>query len=115
MSSAQSQPGHRGAIWRPRQRAHWWLASVLVGCLLPAGLVHAEALRLAERFTQVYLMAPEAIRAESRRAARVAATTPRRRLFIGWARIVFRLPPAPAWLPNIALDAISRRGPPVPA
>ena len=63
MTSAKAQSGQRGAVWRPRQRAHWWLASVLVGCLLPAGLMHAEAMRLAERLTQVYLMAPEAIRA----------------------------------------------------
>ena len=62
MTSAHSHSGHTGARWRPRQRAHWWLASVLVGCLLPAGLVQAEALRLAERLAQVYLMAPEEIR-----------------------------------------------------
>lgn len=52
-----------------RRHSRWWLAGLLVGCLLPAGLVHAEAMRMAERLTQICLMAPAAIRAESRRVA----------------------------------------------
>ncbi|WP_232823870.1 hypothetical protein [Salinicola sp. CPA57] len=114
MSSAKAQSGQRGAVWRPRQRAHWWLASVLVGCLLPAGLMHAEAMRLAERLTQVYLMAPEAIRAESRRVARVAAKRPTH------PQATASLAPLPGYsepvvIASAALDVISRRGPPVPA
>ncbi|OLO07128.1 hypothetical protein BTW08_14000 [Salinicola sp. MH3R3-1] len=114
MTSAKAQSGQRGAIWRPRQRAHWWLASVLVGCLLPAGLLHAEALRLAERLTQVYLMAPEAIRAESRRVARVAAKRPvHPQAAAARARRSFYVEPAISL--SAALDVISRRGPPVSA
>ncbi|WP_322529364.1 hypothetical protein R5R73_07880 [Salinicola sp. LHM] len=114
MTSAKAQSGPRGAVWRPRQRAHWWLASVLVGCLLPAGLIHAEAMRLAERLTQVYLMAPEAIRAESRRVARVAAKRP---VYPQRAAAFIQSPgySPPLIAASAALDVISRRGPPVPA
>ncbi|WP_239496285.1 hypothetical protein [Salinicola peritrichatus] len=111
MTSAHSQSGHRANVWRPRQRAHWWLASVLVGCLLPAGLVHAEAMRLAERLTQVYLMAPEAIRAESRRMARAPTTHPQPRAVMPLAS--FAAYTAPVVVASAALDAFSRRGPPV--
>jgi len=114
MTSAKAQSGQRGAVWRPRQRAHWWLASVLVGCLLPAGLMHVEAMRLAERLTQVYLMAPEAIRAESRRVARVGAKHPAHPQAAAYPT----LPPGycdPFIAASAALDVISRRGPPIPA
>lgn len=114
MTSAKAQSGQRGAVWRPRQRAHWWLASVLVGCLLPAGLMHAEALRLAERLTQVYLMAPEAIRAESRRVACVAAKRPTHPQAMASLTPWFGYT-APFLVASAALDAISRRGPPVSA
>ncbi|WP_251978986.1 hypothetical protein [Salinicola avicenniae] len=114
MTSVPAQSGQRGAIWRPRQRAHWWLASVLVGCLLPAGLVHAEAMRLAERLTQVYLMAPEAIRAESRRAAK-SPIHPRPVIRFR-SSLQFILPGPPPWrVPSAAHDVLSRRGPPRPA
>ncbi|MCE3027574.1 hypothetical protein [Salinicola sp. DM10] len=112
MTSAHSHTGHTGARWRPRQRAHWWLASVLVGCLLPAGLVQAEALRLAERLAQVYLMAPEEIRAESRRVARAPTTHPQPpRLAL--PALVGVLPALVA-VRRLAHDAFSRRGPPLP-
>lgn len=112
MSSAKAQTGQRGAIWRPRQRAHWWLASVLVGCLLPAGLMQAEAMRLAERLTQVYLMAPEAIRAESRRVARIAAKRPTYPQTVATSALPSRYI-SPVVASPAALDVVSRRGPPV--
>lgn len=96
---------------RARHRAQWWLAGLLVGCLLPAGLMHPEALRIAERLTQICLMAPEAIRAQSRRVER-------RKRLLGIRR---RRPPSPRlWrLPqrfyhvlSVGLDVLSRRGPP---
>ncbi|WP_245391705.1 hypothetical protein [Salinicola aestuarinus] len=113
MTLARSQTGPCAKAWRPRQRAHWWLASVLVGCLLPASLSHADALRLAERLTQIYLMAPEAIRAESRRVLRKPATDP-------WPQLARSAPAAnfytsPLGVPAIALTAFLRRGPPEPA
>ncbi|GAB3340142.1 hypothetical protein ACFO0E_03345 [Chromohalobacter beijerinckii] len=96
---------------RARHRAQWWLAGLLVGCLLPAGLMHSDALRIAGRLTQVCLMAPEAIRAQSRRVER-------RKRLLGTRR---RRPPSPRlWrLPqrfyhvlSVGLDVLSRRGPP---
>ncbi|WP_280539532.1 hypothetical protein [Chromohalobacter sp. 11-W] len=96
---------------RTRHRAQWWLAGLLVGCLLPAGLMHPDALRIAERLTQICLMAPEAIRAQSRRVER-------RKRLLGTRR---RRPPSPRlWrLPqrfyhvlSVGLDVLSRRGPP---
>ncbi|MBZ9568150.1 MULTISPECIES: hypothetical protein [Modicisalibacter] len=58
---------------RARRTSRWWLAGLLVGCLLPTTLGHAEALRLAEQITQICLMAPAAIREESRRARKRAS------------------------------------------
>jgi len=58
---------------RARRTSRWWLAGLLVGCLLPTTLGHGEALRLAEQITQICLMAPAAIREESRRARKRAA------------------------------------------
>ncbi|GAB2795877.1 hypothetical protein GCM10027040_22810 [Halomonas shantousis] len=96
---------------RYRHRTHWWLASLLVGYLLPAGLVQAEALRVAERLTCICLLAPEAIRAESRRVAD--------RRF--WRPFTARVPRfetqlsngLPPWhAPSADHDVLSRRGPP---
>ncbi|MHB0774329.1 hypothetical protein [Halomonas sp. WWR20] len=94
-----------------RRRTQWWLASLLVSCLLPAGLVQAEAMRIAERLTQICLMAPEAIRAESRRVAerRVCPSFASR---LPIPRII-ALSPAPWHVPSADHDVLSRRGPPV--
>ncbi|MCK0714628.1 hypothetical protein ACFO0U_12415 [Chromohalobacter sarecensis] len=96
---------------RTRHRAQWWLAGLLVGCLLPAGLVHPDALRIAERLTQICLMAPEAIRAQSRRVAR------RKRLLVIARRRprssrLWRLPQRFYHVLSVGLDVLSRRGPP---
>ncbi|ABE59533.1 MULTISPECIES: hypothetical protein [Chromohalobacter] len=95
---------------RARHRAQWWLAGLLVGCLLPAGLMHPEALRIAERLTQICLMAPEVIRAQSRRVAH------RRRLLTGRRRPFtprrVRLPRRVCHLMSVGVDTLSRRGPP---
>lgn len=95
-----------------RRRSRWWLAGLLVGCLLPAALVHAEALRLAERLTQICLMAPEAIRAESRRVARRKAgrCLPQRRARPR-RRVLARCRPANG-VPCADQDVLNRRGPP---
>ncbi|MCG7598949.1 hypothetical protein MHM84_04060 [Halomonas sp. McH1-25] len=95
-----------------RRRTRWWLAGLLVGCLLPAGLVHAEALRLAERLTQICLMAPDAIRAQSRRVARRKA----RRCLPSHVSLPCR-PVVPACRPAMGVpcagqDVLNRRGPP---
>lgn len=96
---------------RARHRAQWWLAGLLVGCLLPAGLMHPEALRIAERLTQICLMAPEVIRAQSRRVAQ------RRRLLVTARRRPVtprrvRLPRPVCHRLSVGVDTLSRRGPP---
>ena len=58
-----SQAETSGSRQRSRRLSRWWLAGLLVGCLLPSSLVHAEAVRIAEQLTQICLMAPAAIRA----------------------------------------------------
>lgn len=114
MSSAspRAAPPAEVRASRRRTRSRWWLAGLLVGCLLPAALVQAEALRLAERLTQICLMAPEAIRAESRRVARRKA----------WHYLPRRQPrPRPTMharcrpasgVPCADHDVLNRRGPP---
>lgn len=105
-----SQTETSGSRQRSRRLSRWWLAGLLVGCLLPSSLVHAEAVRIAEQLTQICLMAPAAIRAESRRVARRARLgLPRRR----------HVKAAPGTVRNqregtpcAGLDVLNRRGPP---
>ncbi|MDR5898055.1 hypothetical protein QC823_03495 [Halomonas vilamensis] len=49
--------------------ARWWLAGLLVSCLLPVSLHPAEALRNGERSVCTYLWVPAVLRARSRRVA----------------------------------------------
>ncbi|WP_136066970.1 hypothetical protein [Modicisalibacter radicis] len=100
-----------GSRQRSRRLSRWWLAGLLVGCLLPSSLVHAEAVRIAEQLTQICLMAPAAIRAESRRVARRRAqrSVPRRR-HVRSCRGTVRT--RREGLPCAGLDVLNRRGPP---
>ncbi|RAW08179.1 hypothetical protein DKQ62_04830 [Halomonas elongata] len=99
---------------RPRGApARWWLAGLLVGCLLPAGLSQAEW-RPIERVVQMCILAPALIRASSQLQARrrsrrrwpsrVAPCRP-----TGQARPVIRREPLRA---VAAHDVLTRRGPP---
>ncbi|MFP4261783.1 MAG: hypothetical protein ACLFRS_00360 [Halomonas sp.] len=95
-----------------RRHARWWLAGLLVGCLLPAGLPQAELLRHAERLAPICILAPALIRASSRLQARRRA---RRR----WPRRTAPTRPARlrrcrAWVrrATAAHDVLTRRGPP---
>lgn len=99
----------------PRRQTRWWLAGLLVGCLLPAGLAHAEGLRHAERIVQISILAPALIRASSRLQARHRALLGR------WPLTRRRFRPAPFRLPadacprrraTAAHDVLTRRGPP---
>ncbi|WP_249322377.1 MULTISPECIES: hypothetical protein [Halomonas] len=98
-----------------RRPARWWLAGLLVGCLLPAGLAQGETLRQAERLVQVCILAPALIRASSRLQARRRARRawPLRVLGRPGARGRLPLPPSPRRrLATAAHDVLTRRGPP---
>lgn len=110
LADAPGAPSQRST---PRRPARWWLAGLLVGCLLPAGLAQADGLRHAERIVQICILAPALIRASSRLQAR-------RRALVRWPVEPVRLaPPAPLpFLPwpqrraTAAHDVLTRRGPP---
>ncbi|QJQ97191.1 hypothetical protein HIO72_14770 [Halomonas sp. PA5] len=96
---------------RHRVRARWWLAGLLVGCLLPAGLAQSDAVRLVNRVVQICWLVPETIRAESRRLARRCRWQPRRRHGADHRRRLIRIAsPPPSFCAG--LDVLTRRGPP---
>lgn len=96
-----------------RRTSRWWLAGLLVGCLLPAGLAQVESLRPVERVAQVCILVPALLCARSRLHAR-------RRALARWFRRALRwptsgpgaLPVAAPWYPVAAHDVLTRRGPP---
>ncbi|SEM73252.1 hypothetical protein [Halomonas caseinilytica] len=100
---------------RPRGApARWWLAGLLVGCLLPAGLAQAEW-RPVERVVQMCILAPALIRASSRQLQ--ARRRSRRR----WLSRMAPCRPVGQPLPVVcreplravaAHDVLTRRGPP---
>lgn len=101
---------------RPRRRTtRWWLAGLLVGCLLPASLAQVESLRPVERAAQVSILVPALLRVRSRLHAR-------RRALVRWVRRAARWPregargvARPALAPRhpvAAHDVLTRRGPP---
>lgn len=102
----------------PRQRRmmpRWWLAGLLVSCLLPASLAQAESPRATERLVQICIMAPALIR------ARTVLKACRRRL-ASYPPVDWRYPArnvrrhmAPLVAPVAALDVVSPRGPPITA
>lgn len=114
---ARTQPddAKASAAMSRRRPARWWLAGLLVGCLLPAGLAQGEPLRQAERLVQVCILAPALIRATSRLQARRRARRawPLRALGRPGARGRLPLPPPPGRrLATAAHDVLTRRGPP---
>ncbi|WP_108446830.1 hypothetical protein [Halomonas denitrificans] len=99
---------------RMRRATRWWLAGLLVGCLLPAGLAQLDSLRPVERAAQVSLLVPVLLRVRSRLQARRRALGRWVRRRLGWppAARRRRWRPAPPSLPVAAHDVLSRRGPP---
>lgn len=97
-----------------RRHARWWLAGLLVGCLLPTGLAQGDVTRQAERLVQVCILAPALIRASSRLKARR-----RRRGWWPWVRRTVLAPVGTPALVSVAAvqdtaahDVLTRRGPP---
>ncbi|MDZ7853364.1 MAG: hypothetical protein U5L98_12150 [Halomonas sp.] len=100
---------------RKRRSTRWWLAGLLVGCLLPAGLAQVESLRLVERAAQVSILVPVLLRVRSRLRARRRALVRWVRRAARWARIRARAVGRPALAschPVAAHDVLTRRGPP---
>ncbi|MFQ3786932.1 hypothetical protein [Halomonas sp. A29] len=117
MTAAQPQDrsvtSPSAAVTRCRQRSRWWLAGLLVGCLLPAGLTQAETLRLAERVVQTCILAPTLMRARCRYVARRRALPhwpPRRPTYPARRAAPPRPAPQHRWV--AAHDVQTRRGPP---
>ncbi|MGM0983911.1 MAG: hypothetical protein ACQEXG_10865 [Pseudomonadota bacterium] len=100
---------------RKRRTTRWWLAGLLVGCLLPASLAQVESLRLVERAAQVSILMPVLLRVRSRLHARRRALVRWVRRASRWAgikaRAVGRPVLAPCY-PVAAHDVLTRRGPP---
>lgn len=104
-----------------RQRRHglarWWLASLLVGCLLPASLHPLDALRSGERSVIICFWVPAILRAQSQWIAK------KRRAMRQWVKT--QVSPFPAvssgtgYFPFIsqrlmtAIDVRTPRGPPI--
>ncbi|MDX1464356.1 MAG: hypothetical protein R3215_01475 [Halomonas sp.] len=99
---------------RMRRATRWWLAGLLVGCLLPAGLAQLDSLRPVERVAQVSLLVPVLLRVRSRLQARRRALGRWVRRRMGWPLATRRTLPRPAYscVPVAAHDVLSRRGPP---
>ncbi|MBR2513690.1 MAG: hypothetical protein IKE45_06655 [Halomonas sp.] len=103
-----------------RQRRHglarWWLAGLLVSCLLPASLHSADAFRGSERSVSICFWVPAILRAQSKWIAK------KRRALRYWAstltRQLTRLPARTRLLPVVkrrlvaAKDVLTQRGPP---
>ncbi|WP_082140448.1 hypothetical protein [Halomonas sp. PR-M31] len=97
-----------------RGATRWWLAGLLVGCLLPGALAQGENLRLVERLTQHCLIASRVVRAHSRRINRRIVWC------LHHSRRRPRFKSTPLWRPPALQrfcaghDVLSRRGPPAP-
>ncbi|MGM0783146.1 MAG: hypothetical protein ACQEUM_03415 [Pseudomonadota bacterium] len=117
---ATDQPSHAGLVEcpaarrtaTPRASSRWWLAGLLVSCLLPVGLSSVESPRLTERIAQICILAPALMRVRCRREAR-------RRAQLRWPILLqpslvalpaLRALPVLRWV--AALDVLTRRGPP---
>ncbi|MDN7133234.1 hypothetical protein JNO04_12855 [Halomonas sp. MC140] len=94
--------------------ARWWLAGLLVSCLLPASLSPADAFRGGERNVAICFWVPAILRAQSHWVAK------RRRALRRWFQHRRSVTPIRArfnWLPPLialvaARDVLTQRGPP---
>ncbi|MDI5889795.1 hypothetical protein [Halomonas rhizosphaerae] len=93
----------------------WWLAGLLVGCLLPASLAQVESLRPVERAAQVSILVPVLLCVRSRLQARRRALVRWVRRAARWPRVAARVVARSALAPChtvAAHDVLTRRGPP---
>lgn len=100
---------------RRRRATRWWLAGLLVGCLLPASLAQVESLRPVERAAQVSILVPALLRVRSRLQARRRALVRWVRRAARWPRVGSRAVACRALAPChpvAAHDVLTRRGPP---
>lgn len=94
--------------------ARWWLAGLLVSCLLPASLGSSDAFRSGERSVTICFWVSAISRAQSHWVAK------RRRALRQWAQSPQRFAPLRRlcnWLPPMAMlvaarDVLTQRGPP---
>jgi len=106
--------GAHGSL-RRRCATRWWLAGLLVSCLLPAGLAHSELLRPIERAAQVSILVPALLRVRCRLQARRHALVRWVRRAACWPRKRARAVAGPilaACRAVAAHDVLTRRGPP---
>ncbi|WNL40370.1 hypothetical protein RN346_07345 [Halomonas sp. PAMB 3232] len=70
--SSMSAPSPRIALRRARRSglARWWLAGLLVSCLLPVSLSPLSAVKSSERAATICLWVPAILRVQSQRLAR---------------------------------------------
>ncbi|AQU82067.1 MULTISPECIES: hypothetical protein [unclassified Halomonas] len=104
-----------------RQRRHglarWWLAGLLVSCLLPASLHSSDAFRGSDRGVSICFWVPAILRAQSqwiakkRRALRYLVRPLRRQLMRRPSHV--RLLPLVKRRLVAARDVLTQRGPPV--
>jgi hypothetical protein len=94
--------------------ARWWLAGLLVSCLLPASLSPTDAFRGGDRSITICLWVPAILRAQSHWVAK------RQRALRRWAQRPQRFAPVrllsswfvPMTLRVAARDVLTQRGPP---
>ncbi|WP_121173316.1 hypothetical protein [Kushneria sinocarnis] len=102
---------------RPRRypMPRWWLAGLLIGCLLPIGLGQARFELVTDRLFRICFHTPAAIRAVSRRrVAQRCRRFPLRRQPPSCCRLISPRRAAMHVLPMTAgSDCLCRRGPPL--
>lgn len=99
-------------LHRRRRAARWWLASLLVSCLLPVNLPVTRAAGNPARCACAAVWAPVVLRARSWRLARRLPRWRQRVRHFHRQRLCLRPRHNGTAFPVAALDVVSRRGPP---
>ncbi|WP_252107580.1 MULTISPECIES: hypothetical protein [unclassified Halomonas] len=115
--SSTSAPSPQIVLRRARRSglARWWLAGLLVSCLLPVSLSPLSAVKASERAATICLWVPAILRVQSQRLARRRRV---RSLLRRVKKITACLKKRPSIAPRLALtrvaarDVLTQRGPP---